>query len=293
MCIRYALATFGAIVGIGFIVVGAVEFDIEQLETILLIVVGGLLTLQSCAICVISGKSDRDVKRMVKRVRKEMDRLEKHNLQLSDSVSNLRDLNTEYSDENDRFKSLVKRAREQAEQSEVQIDKLHASIHKMELSMGKLENLNTDYKQQLAQMREQNAQLSTEIGRIETMGHTQALQVKSLKSLSEEQRDKIDQLTEQARNLNALQRRSVEMIQMLTLYGDDCKVMGVQLRNVSAELHKTDSSLGLTAREMRAQLRALAEVTSALRAIAPAGSCSDSEQTDDDMRATLLENGTP
>lgn len=82
----------------------------------------------------------------------------------------------------------------------------------------------------------------------------------SLKRFDEENKE----LTTQVANLNKLHNKSVNMIQQLALYGDECKTFGKDLKDTASDLKHTDESLGLTSKEFTKKLVALDKIVDTL-----------------------------
>lgn len=286
---RYCLAVVGGVMAALFISYGAflrAEGDDEGLQDDLILAFGSFVAIMSCTIGCMASVGDRQVRKMVKAMEAERRRLAETVNTLTNEVTELGSLNDTYSEANElhrrlikdaetRYKGRSKELKEQTEKLEGNVDNLQGEVSRLEntnrdltFNVDRLGKLNQDYNIQLSRLREAHNLADEEIQQLKLLSSEGDARVKQLETLSSEQRSRIDNLSRQAANLNELQRKSVQMIQMLSLYGDDCKTMGMSLTEVSGKLRQTDNSLGLTATEMKTQITALQKVTQELSSVA-------------------------
>lgn len=144
------------------------------------------------------------------------------------------------------------------------------------------------YREELGKIKAANDAAQAELAQVKMLAADSSTKIQQLEQLAEKQREQISSMTKQLENLNELQRKSVRMIQMLSLYGDECKTLGIGLKDISSDLRKTDQSLGLSAKEMADQLRALQTITDQLKQVAR-GRGIDEDDPDDYVSTESVE----
>lgn len=297
---RYFLAGIGAIVSIGFIAYGTLlrvnDSDNNSLEDDVILVFGAFVFVLSCTVAGVVHVGDRQMRKMLNALRAHTDRLQETNDNLGEKVHSLESLQVEYATTAERLRKIIAstsakhqqhldnfraendRLSEETEHVQAQVDKLHVENEELRDTCKRLEHLSNEYHTSLHRLREQNACVKRELDEMRELNAESNDRVEQLESLAAQQRERIDELTRQAANLNELQRKSVKMIQMLSMYGDECRTMGISLKDTARELRNTDESLGLTSAEMSTQLRALKLITSQLKDAASKQSVDVSEQ---------------
>ena len=272
---RYFLAILGTIMSIILIGYGiSLRMSGQDLGVTddVILIFGSLVALMSATIGCMANMGDRQVHKMITAMKREHKRLRLNIDTLEGKVQKFGELNESYSNANDEHRRVIKEAELQYKKRITSLQNENRSLNvnleafteencQLRLHLGSLESINQDYKASLDELRHLNNQCNDQITQMQLLNSESQVRVKELEELSREQRLTIAELTKHADNLNELQRKSVKMIQMLSLYGDECKTMGVSLKEVSNELKETDESLGLTSREMAVQLQALQKVT--------------------------------
>lgn len=266
---RYCVSGIGFCVATAFLVYSVLlrDQDSSSLENTLMIAFGVFVAVQSCIIVTMHGLGDKLVSRLVHSMEAQLSQLKHANEALSAEIATFDLHNKNYRD------AIAEHKAQNAEYKE-QLGRAEQTQHNLEATLGKVRRAQADSERQVAELRQ--------------LGIEERVRVEELEELCGTQRETIEEMSKQLRNLNELQRRSVKMIQMLSVYGDDCKTLGINLRDVSSELRKTDESLGLSTQELQAQLRALRTVTSQLKGVAVqrGEAPSDGEEDDTDFTST-------
>ncbi len=238
----------------------------DETSAIFNVAIGSLLSVQSFCICTGGACADRQIDRM-------LGALKEHNESLRESIHTMERSNEQYREQNERAQEIVQR-------SERNVEELEQHTSDLERASKELQEQVERSDEALERSRKLSEQMELELETLRELKEAGDHEIEELHSLVVEQKQQIEHLAQQARNLNALQRESVKMIQNLALYGNKCKEFGVSLKEVSSELRQTDESLGLTAGEMQAQVRALNSIVHAL------------ERTDRSLRAVSGGTGT-
>jgi hypothetical protein len=268
--VRYVLAVAGAVVSLAFLAFGIYMRSVAvspssgsaSLENDLVIAFGIFMCLVSGALAVTASVNDTHVRTLV-------EAMHRANVDLGARVERLDVLNTEYAQTTRDLQALL--ATQQARMTELNasVVSIGAERDRLAETSTRFERLSAEYADALETMRKRNAEMLVTLERSDA-------ELESLRTLAAEQRARIDSLTK-------LQRKSVHMIRMLSLYGDECKTLGAALKDTVTGLQQTDARLGLTAEEMALQLKALHTVTEQLRVVAASrGMPEDDENSDDD-----------
>lgn len=307
---RYSLALIGGILSTLFIAYGVYARAVSNHVTLqddLILAFGLLMYAMSCTIGALANIGDRQVRALVDAMRLQTRRMQQTNIELGTKVGHLETLNNEYAKTTGelrslmatvdaRYKARMSELKENAQRLSTEIDELNSENNelkehnvKLASTAARFEKLSAAYNESLEQLRRQNEQVSRDLDALRILNGERDVELESLRSLAAEQKARIAELTLQAENLNKLQQKSVRMIQMLSLYGDDCKTLGTSLKETASELRETDKSLGLTSQEMSVQLKALHDVTEQLRTVAAArGISEDVDDAVDD--STFIEH---
>lgn len=220
------------------------------------------------------------------KIQKEIDRFQENNTIYSQHLA-------QHKQQVDRLEEEVTNARVEFERYQGEIDKLttfsgtleneNAALRETEKNLRKTKNdlqkqvqtLSTAVKDsqetivhlnaEITRLQEIHNVLNQELHTARVLSQEQAQHLAAMKDHEIELTNQIAFLEEQAKNLNKLQKKSTKMIQMLALYGDDCKSLGINLKDVSQDLHKTDESLGLKTEEMAQQIKAMSIITKELK----------------------------
>lgn len=252
--IKHGLSVVGFATGVGFTAYGAILLEQSgggSVSSITTIIVGALLTLNSCCFLGMDAYNNYKIEKL-------LDGLEKQNTALRESVSSLQILMLTQKEQTERQKEILEESQHNVET----LSQRTAELQKVSL---KYREMSEQYREQLNRNAEISAQMEKEIEHLKMLNFDSESRVQELQQLVMDQKSQIVQLAEQAQNLNKLQRQSVKMIQQLALYGNNCKEVGMSLKDVSKELRETDESLGLTATEMQQQLGALEKIMQALQ----------------------------
>lgn len=267
--VRYVLAVAGAVVSLAFLAFGVYLRTVAvspssgsaTLENDLVIVFGVFMCLVSGALALSASVSDAQVRTLV-------DAMHRANVDLGAKVERLDVLNTEYAQTTRDLQALL--ATQQTRMNELNASVASIGVERDHLAetSARFERLSAEYAAALDQMRQRNAEILATLERSDA-------ELDSLRSLAVEQRTRIEELSK-------LQRKSVHMIRLLSLYGDECKTLGVALKDTVSGLQQTDARLGLTAEEMALQLKALHAVTEQLRVVAASRGMPEDDDDDED-----------
>lgn len=299
---RYIIAGVGAVISLVFIGYGIYLRESGE-ETGLvddfIIAFGTFVALQSCIIAALSTAGDKQVRRLVSAMVAQSERLEAANQGLEARVTDLRQLQGQLEDNTRALRDQIARAEERhrqrieefraqttalkttAQNLRVENERLHESNQALDDTCERFQHLRGEYEGELDKLRAAHEDVVAEVSQLRIIAGDERLKVEQLEELAGEQRERIAEMTTQLENLNELQRKSVRMIQMLTLYGDDCKTLGTGLKDITSELRATDQSLGLTSSEMAVQLSALQAVTQQLRHVAASRGVNEDDIDDD------------
>lgn len=255
--IRYCAAIVGFLVSAALVSYGgyirAIGED-DGAEDDVMLALGGIMAIQACIIMAIHGIGDRLISNMMKTMERQIDRLEGCNRELEQELVRFNTINENFSNANKEFRAqLASHKRENAT--------LHASLEKLSVECDNLRD-------HAARLKSAQEAAEREVLQLRDVAAEENIQLHQMREMCRQQRETIAKMTAQLKDLNQLQRKSVQMIQMLTLYGDECKTLGVSLKDVAGELKQTDESLGLTAQELQVQLVALQTVTQELKRVA-------------------------
>ena len=149
---------------------------------------------------------------------------------------------------------------------ELKIQETTRNNARLESAVKEYESITKRQQEAVSVQIEQNERLQHEIDHLQTQTEGLTTLVGETETQLVFFRQENDRLKVQVCNLNELQVRSVKMIQNLALYGDQCEEFGRSLSTITGDLQETDNSLGLTAHEMKQQVKALSAVTNALQA---------------------------
>lgn len=208
-----------------------------------------MATMSATIFCV-SRTSDRQVKQLMTAMDAQMRQLQTSNMDLQGRVNELGD--------------LQQRLQVSISTHQRNVRSLSEENKDLKRTTEELDEIKRQYQAQLTRAQTTADTMRDELKSLRELAGDESMKVERLKALNDEQRQRIVELSAQLENLNELQRRSTKMIQMLAMYGDDCKTLGISLKDTSATLRETDTSLGLTAEEMALQLEALRRVTEQL-----------------------------
>jgi len=247
---RYCVAAIGFVLALAFISYSVFlkqTGEVHGAAEDLILGFGIFVATQSCFIACLNSAGDRQVRQLVTDMNTQMDRLRFANETLGARVDQLSGVQRQ-------LEALVARQRRHGEE-------LNATAAEMR-------RIKDAYAEQLAVVSAAHDAVQEELAAVQHMAGLGQERVRELEALAAQQRAHITEIETQLVNLNALQRKSTEMIRLLATYGDDCKTLGVSLQSTANDLRETDNSLGLTAVEMAAQLTALQAVTDQLRNVA-------------------------
>jgi DNA repair exonuclease SbcCD ATPase subunit len=290
---RYCTAIIGGIASAALIAIGAIihtrDADHGGVEDEMILAAGSLFALLSCMVGCQNVTSDRQVKRLIEASEAQTHRLAEANATLEGQVNQLKgveqrlgaattDFETKLRVASERYKKRLEELQQTSQALSATVTQIgdernrlaaeNAELLRTREQFGKTLN---DYKIELAKVREAHAAATTALAQLRTLAGDESARIQQLEAINVEQQRRLDEASKQLENLNELQRKSVRMIQLLTLYGDECKTLGVSLKDISGSLHQTDKTLGLTAGEMSLQLRALQTITDELKKVASAG----------------------
>lgn len=256
---RYSISAIGCLLACAFLFFGiALASDGEKsVQNDLTIAFGAFMATMSATILCVTRTSDRQAKRLMAAMNTQLNQLQQTNDSLHNRVDQLDDLQARLQTSIDAQQARNKRLADERK-------KLSAENQQLANTTRELDDIKEAYQQQLTKARTTTETLHEELKSLREIAGDESLKVERLSKLNDEQRQRIHDLSEQLENLNELQRRSTKMIQLLALYGDECKTLGLSLKDTSKELRETDTSLGLTAAEMAQQLHALRTVTEQL-----------------------------
>lgn len=286
--LRYCVASLGCLFACAFIAYGALlKLDGNAgVENDLILGFGVFVAVMSSCIGALSRTGDLQVQRLIDANNAQLGRLNASNQQLEQRVNSLVVIeqrlaeNTRRFEEQllaaeERYKARLKSLREENQRLGHTVDNLSVERRKFEeenaglaLTKDSFEHTLAAYKQQLEQVQDSHRASAEELVHLRLLSAENDVRVEQLNRMNVSQAEKIGEMTKQLENLNELQRKSTRMIQMLALYGDECKTLGSSLKDTAETLHKTDHSLGLTAGEMSAQVKALQTITDQLKQVA-------------------------
>lgn len=298
--LRYCVASIGCLLSTAFIAYGGLlKLDGDNdVETDIILAFGIFMAIMSCCIGVLSRTGDKQVRRLIAANNAQLNRLHETNQTLKQRVDALgtieKDLehNTEKFERQlqaaeERYKSRIKMLREENQRLGKNVDTLSTERRKFEEENEELTQTKEGfdltleaYKKQLAQVQAAHHAAREELQQLQFISEESNARVEQLERINAAQDNKIAEMAKQLDNLNELQRKSTRMIQMLAVYGDECKNMGLSLKDTAATIRKTDKSLGLTAGEMSAQVKALKSVTEALKQVAAAQGVDEDDPED-------------
>lgn len=272
---RYAVSCVGFMLSTAFLTYGALmrwDGDDNGIEDDLIIAFGSYVALTSCIIAFLSRTGDHQARMLIEAMNQQLLLLRKTNEELYNRCTTLEELQG-------RMERSLATQQTNNEKLAGENQKFSAENRQLSTTTIELDTIKNQYRDELLQIRSAHESTVIELDKLRMLADDEKEKVERLETLCNEQRERIAAMTEQLENLNELQRKSTQMIQMLALYGDDCKTLGMSLEETSAELRQTDASLGLTATEMAQQLDALKTVTSQLSQVALDRGVSASEFT--------------
>ena len=278
--LRYCIAIIGFLVSAAFISFGVylrMNGTDTGLEDDAILGFGIFVALQSCIIATANNIGDRMVSHLIGRMESQMNRLNEANEQLEGELKNFDQHNKNYAEANTQFRIQLEGQRTENKSLMANLARLGEVHNDMTISMG--------------QLKKAHAEAQAEINGLRELAGEGKARIDELEALSQKQQGQIQAMEEQLKSLNVLQRKSVRMIQMLSMYGDECKTLGVSLKDVAQELRKTDESLGLTSQELTAQLNALQTVTAELKKVAQSRGIDEDDMDDDDYVSVESQDG--
>jgi len=304
--LRYCTAFIGFVVSSAFIVYGSmlkIRDNDKSIESDLILGVGSLFTVLSCCVGALSRTGDRQVQQLINATNAQINQLNDTNATLQNKVSQLAmievnlaaqttKLEQELAEADARYKARMKQLRDENSRLSNSVDVLSSERKRFEDENNELTETKKSFDETLAQYRVQIGEVvqarekaAAELIQLRLLSTESDARANRLERINSSQETKIAEMTKHLENLNELQRKSTRKIQMLALYGDECKTLGVSLKDTASELHKTDQSLGLTAGEMSAQVKALQAITNALKDVAR-GRGADEDSDPEDYNST-------
>lgn len=255
---RHILSVFACTIGTSCIVLASTRLSAagdEHIAESVLLLSSGLVQLLYSLCIIVSNSCSDNINNDI------LESAQRHNANLKQSIDYLQRENSKYLELNKEASALLERTKAVAATNAAEF---RANITELENKVTALDGVRNTYVALLNENKLIAAQLENEVRQLHELSDAQMDELERLRTLASEQRQQIDALSKQAENLNRLQRESVRMIQQLALYGDECREFNVSLKDISKDLRDTDTSLGLTAKEMGDQLNALASIVSAL-----------------------------